>query len=114
MEIDERLLFDVARRLEIKLGAKCHVFGFDAEDILQEARIVALHMEDVPEDKVGGFLYYRTMNALTVRYKTHRRRRDICVDVCAVAPDEKVEAKVEAEDVLRRLSPEIRSRLVKG
>lgn len=108
MEIDERLLFDVARRLETKLGAKCHVFGFDFDDILQEARIVALHMDDVPKDKVGGFLFYRTMNALTVRYKTHRRRRDIRVEVDAVAPDERVEAKVEAEDVLRRLPPEIR------
>ena len=96
MEIDERLLFDVARRLETKLGAKCHVFGFDFDDILQEARIVALHMDDVPKDKVGGFLFYRTMNALTVRYKTHRRRRDIRVEVDAVAPDERVEAKVEA------------------
>lgn len=108
MEIDERLLFDVARRLEIKLGAKCQVFGFDFDDILQEARIVALHLDDVPKEKVGGFLYFRTMNALTVRYKTHRQRRDIRVEVDAVAPDEKVEAKVEAEDVLRRLPPEIR------
>lgn len=45
---------------------------FEFDDVLQEVRIVALTEEE------PGYVYYKTLNALTGRYKTRRRMRLAC------------------------------------
>lgn len=86
--------------------------GYDEEDVFQEACICALELDESVEN-FGGYVYFKTLNALSLRYKKRRKYRDRELgawDKLVPSPDDasRRDAKLDADEILRRLPDDVR------
>lgn len=86
--------------------------GYDEEDVFQEACICALEIDESVEN-FGGYVYFKTLNALSLRYKKRRKYRDRELGVWdKLVPSyddaSRRDAKIDADELLRRLPDDVR------